>query len=181
MGQDGSGQPNKLIIIGSIGAPFGVHGWLKVNSYTYPKESILKFNNWLLVDHVDQDSINRLLVKIIERKQISNKFLVLFANVTDRNQAIFYINKKIAITKSNLPKLVNNQYYWEELVGCKVYNLNNQYFGIVDYLFATKANDILVIKNSINNKEYLVPYSLGNFIVNINIIEKIIIIDWELD
>jgi len=176
MGQNYS-STNQLIIIGSIGAPFRILGWVKVNSYTDPKENLLKYNNWLLVDH----NTDPLMLAVSEIKESNGKFLVLFASIQDRNQASLLTNKKIAVTRDCLPKLATNQYYWEELIGCSVYNLLGQQIGIVDYLFSIVANDVMVVKNHINNKEYLIPYSFGNSIININKFERIITVDWSLD
>lgn len=176
MGQNHNAS-SKLIIIGSVGAPFGVHGWVKINSYTEPKENILQFNNWILIDN--QSQLNQINAPIIEIKQLHSKFIALFKNITDCNQASLLTNKQIAIPRESLPELPDNQYYWEDLVNCNVYNLSEQYLGVVDHLFSTAANDVVVVKNDINNKEYLIPYSLGDFIIDINLEKQIITVDWS--
>lgn len=166
----------KLIIIGSIGAPFGVKGWVKVNSYTEPKENIIHFHKWILVD---QNKSNNIEPVLLETKQLNNKFIALFKDVTDCNQAALLTNKQIAITRDALPELPVDQYYWEDLISCEVYNLSEQYLGNVDYLFSTAANDVIVVKNSSSQKEYLIPYSIGDFIIKIDLEKNTIIVDWS--
>ncbi len=34
--------------LGRIGAPFGVKGWLHVDSYTDPPEALLEYREWAL-------------------------------------------------------------------------------------------------------------------------------------
>ena len=187
MGQNHS-TTDKLIIIGSIGAPFGIHGWVKVNSYTEPKDNFLKYDNWLLIDsncdlnqQYQQQGVNFSTVKVLEIKESNDKFLVLFASISDRNAASLLTNKKIAVTTNSLPQLEINQYYWNELIGCHVYNLSKQLIGKVNYLFSTAANDVMVVKNDINNKEYFIPYSFGSVVISVDIFEQVITVDWDSD
>jgi 16S rRNA processing protein RimM len=179
MGQNHSTK-SKLIKLGVIGAPFGINGWVTINSYTEPKDNIINLNNWSVIDDFS-DPKTQCELKIVATKKFNNKIIALFAGVSDRNQAALFTNKTIVATINSLPKLDKNQYYWEELIGFKVYNLSGEKLGIVDHIFATKANDILVIKNEINSKEYLIPYSFNNIINHINQEEQTITVTWELD
>ena len=36
------------VVLGRIGAPFGVQGWVKVQSYTDPPEGIVRYARWEL-------------------------------------------------------------------------------------------------------------------------------------
>ncbi len=180
MGQNDS-PTNKLVVIGNIGAPFGVQGWVKINSYTEPKENIFHFENWLLTDDESGSSHQQIATSsIVKTKKSKDQFLVLFANVQDRNLASLLTNKKIAINRNELPILPTNQYYWEDLINCNVYNLSGESLGMVDYLFSTSSNDIMVVKNSINNVEYLIPYSFGDIVTNVNLSKQIITVNWDL-
>jgi len=186
MGQN-CNHSNKLVVIGSVGAPFGVEGWLKINSYTEPRGNILQFESWLLVN--DENSLNheqKINLSSIKIKQSHNNILVLFTDIKDRTEASLLTNKKIVVSRHDLPELDVDQYYWEDLIGLNVYNLSGQLVGVVDYLFSTAANDVMVVKtsddnNTNNNKEHLIPYSLGDTIKNINLLDKTILVDWKLD
>jgi len=39
----------RAVVLGRVGAPFGVQGWVKVNSYTNPPEGIAGYGSWDLV------------------------------------------------------------------------------------------------------------------------------------
>lgn len=178
MGQSSSSS-RKLVVIGNIGAPFGLNGWVKVNSYTEPKDNILSFNNWILIDNSTTKKINEENPHILEVKQSKDQFLVLFDGIKDRNAAALLTHKNIAVLRKDLKKLAENEYYWDDLIGCKVYDLSNNLIGIVDYIFKAAANDIMVVKSLAPvNKEYLIPYSLGNTVVEVNIPDQKIIVDW---
>lgn len=196
MGQN-YGSSSKLVIVGSVGAPFGVHGWLKINSYTEPKDNILRFKKWFLVEEqqgtIKQPSSDP--VSILEIKESQDKFLVLFSGILDRSKAAILTNKKIAIEREDLPELSKDEYYWADLIGSKVYNLSEKLLGVLDHMFATLANDVMVIKpiNTIpsqgegeyiiaNNveQEYLIPYKIGEFVISVDLPNKTIIVNWDV-
>lgn len=181
MGQiHSSKSASKLVVIGSIGAPFGVNGWLKVNSYTDPRENILKFKQkpWFLVE--EQNSIKPpLSCKLLDIKGLNDKFVVLFAEILDRSQAAILTNKKIAIKREDLPELAESEYYWADLIGCKVYNLSEEFLGILEDMLVTAANDIMIVKQT--DQKYLIPYSLGEFVVKVDLPNQLIIVDWDMN
>ena len=185
MGQNHKSS-NKLVVIGSVGAPFGVKGWLKVNSYTDPKENILHFKQWYLVDK-EHHLAEQLMYTVLEAKESQDRFVVLFNGIKDRFTASNLTNKKIAIDRKDLPELSANQYYWADLIGSMVYDLSGKLLGCLDHIFTTVANDVMVVKQrdtqigSNSVKEYLIPYKLGEFVVNIDLTNKKIIVNWDVE
>lgn len=202
MGQSHS-LSSKLVVIGNIGAPFGIKGWLKVFSYTDPQENILNFNKWYLIR--SSSNINTLKEKntplleyspynIREIKKFQQQFLVLFEGIADRNNAALLTNKKIGINRHDLPELPAGQYYWDDLIGSEVYNLSGEMLGLLDHVFATGANDVLVVnkknnnnyttnntkKYKNNNDSYLIPYKEKEFVVDIDLCNKKLIVNWDL-
>jgi 16S rRNA processing protein RimM len=206
---------SKLVVIGNIGAPFGIKGWLKVFSYTDPQENILTFNKWHLIEfnnhsnnynsnndydynshqyhnnEQNTDDFNQDLYTVLEIKRFNNQFLVLFDRIQDRNDAALLTNKKVAINRNELPELPDGQYYWADLIGSKVYNLTGAMLGLLDHVFTTGANDIMVVKKNNNNsnvnntskhnnKDYLIPYKKEEFVVDIDLINKKLIVNWDL-
>jgi 16S rRNA processing protein RimM len=40
------GTPDRWVVLGKIGAAFGVQGWVRITSYTDPPENILDYETW---------------------------------------------------------------------------------------------------------------------------------------
>ena len=76
-----------------------------------------------------------------------------------------------------LPKLKEDQYYWNDLIGCEVLNLQNISFGLVDTFIKTGANDVIVVKGEI---ERLIPYT-ARIVLKADTINGKIIVDWDED
>jgi 16S rRNA processing protein RimM len=88
-------------------------------------------------------------------------------------------NEEIWIERSQLPDLKKDEYYWTDLIGLSVYNLENHYLGDITELFNTGANDVVIVKEKDTKKEVLIPYILHRYIIDINLAEKIMRVDWN--
>ena len=86
-----------------------------------------------------------------------------------------YTNIDICINREQLPKLPKGEYYWSDLEGLTVINKSGKKLGTVDHLIATGSNDVLVLENNI-----MIPY-IDDVILEIDLKEKIIQVDWELE
>ena len=53
---DSNGDEN--IIVGKISGVYGVKGWVKVYSYTDPREEISKYSPWYLKQHEVWKAVN---------------------------------------------------------------------------------------------------------------------------
>ena len=169
-------KKSKLICIGSIGKPRGLKGEFFLNSYCSPQENILNYSDFLIEDSQISD------FKITYIRKINKKFYAKINSIDNINDIKNYTNSKLFINSEDLPKLTD-EIYWHELIGMQVEDLNsNDILGTVDTLNNFGANDCLVIKptkNSIDNKERLIPFIKDTFIKSINENKKTIKVDWQ--
>lgn len=168
---------SNAVIIGQIGAPHGVKGWIHVRSFTEPSNNLKNFSEWNLFL---RDQKNSKVLKVEEIREHSNHFIVKLKDIEDRDTAASFTNCKIAIERDTLPKLNDKEYYLADLLGMSVYNEaeNGQLIGVVTDFFETAASDILVIKGE---KEYLIPCVLGEHIVDICLNKKEIRVTWNVE
>ena len=82
----------------------------------------------------------------------------------------------VVVKRETLSELDEDENYWIDLIGCAVINNEDIYLGHVQHILATGANDVLVIKGE---KEYLVPYILNDYILNIDVHSKKIRVNWD--
>ncbi len=165
-------SPQK-VIIGQIVGVYGVKGWVKIHSYTKPIENILKYRCWQV--SVGGTWQNKTL--LTGRKQ--GKGLVgHIEGVEDRDLARALINAEVAIERSELPKIAEDEYYWTDLIGLEVATLDGQVLGIVDHLFETGANDVLVVKGA---REHCIPYIRDDVVRSIDLEAGRLDVDWDPD
>lgn len=160
------------IVIGKIGSPYGVRGWIKVITYTEFGENILSYQPWYLSsNHNEQVQV------LLEDSRIQgDTVLVKLKNIDTPEEAGRYSGQSIYIKRSQLPPLKKNEFYWSDLIGLTVINKEGKNLGKVIHLMDTGSNDVLVVKAE---KEHGIPYIWGSIILNVDLDKKEITVDWE--
>ena len=166
--------------MGHIAGPFGIYGWVKVNPYTEYIDGLLEYSSWWLRKENDE-----WLEVQVDTGQISgNNLNAKLKECTDRTQALQLKGMQIAIPRSQLPDLPedgDSGYYWSDLVGTVVVNLEGEELGKVVGLFETGANDVLRIQRmDQEGKERLIPF-IEQIIIKVDLKLSRIIVDWGKD
>jgi 16S rRNA processing protein RimM len=161
------------LILGRISGLYGVRGWIKVHSYTEPREAILKYGSWLL----EQEGVWR-ETSVAEGRKQGKTVVARLDAVTDRDMAAAYVGTRIGVARTNLPETDSGEYYWADLEGLQVVHQDGRVLGKVAYLLATGANDVLVIQG---DQEIRVPFVIDDVIKDVDLASGIISVDWEWD
>lgn len=162
---------NDYIIIGKIGAPYGVRGWVKLQSFTDPLENILHYQPWFFAEKDGWKKVET------ESRQVHGQSLMAkFVGIDSPEAARLLTGKTIAISRTQLPTLKKDEYYWSDLQGLTVLDKEGKQLGTVTSLMETGANDVLIVKGE---KEFAVPYLPGKSILSVDLEKREIHIDWE--
>ena len=100
------------------------------------------------------------------------------AQCDDRDVALAWRGAYFMVERSQLPVLPENEYYWTDLEGLQVVDLAGQALGTIDRIFATGANDVIVIKQG--KTEHCIPYLRPDVIKEVDLTKGIMVVDWEL-
>lgn len=168
-----AGQRNSPLIIGRISGLFGVKGWVKVHSYADPREAILNYKRWLLERDGDWQEAS-----LEEGRKHGKTVIARLKGIADRDEAARLVGIDVGILRDDLPQTEAGEYYWSDLEGMQVLRGNGESLGVVDYLLATGANDVLVVKGE---EEILIPFVIDDVIKDVDIDGGIIKVDWEWD
>lgn len=172
-----SKQDAQQLELGKINGFWGVNGWLKVFSYTDPKEDITQYKKLNLHSNGSMKSLQ------VEQARMQAKTIVIkFVGYDSREQAEALLGSVVSINKQDLPELEEDEFYWHELIGLNVFNLQQKQLGIVDSMLATQADDVLVIKSAdAEKREYLIPFVMEYFVCEVDLENRRIIVDWEFE
>lgn len=161
------------LVIGRFGRPHGVKGFITLYSFTEPYENILSYNDWhACINHSWQP------IKVLSVQTNNKSIIAQIDGYPERELVARLTNVEIAIQKKQLAPLNPGEYYWHQLTGMKVINQQGQCFGYVTEIMPTGANDVLVVQGE---KKYLIPYLPGLFVIDINDVDKVITVDWDMD
>ena len=146
---------------------------MKIFSYTEPRDNILSYKNWLLNKSGQEKS-----VKIIGGQAQGKSLVAQIDGIADRDQALTLMGWDVYISHEQLPAPEEGEYYWIDLIGMDVENLEGVQLGKIDSLFETGANDIIVVKG---DRERAVPFLQGQTVKSIDLIAGKMIVDWDAD
>ena len=163
----------KPVLLGRIAGLYGVKGWLKVHSYTEPREAILNYKDWLLVRDNEQQS-----VKVAAGRRHGKSVIARIDGVEDRDDAACFVGDDISVPRERLPDAGRDEFYWADLEGLQVVHRDGRVLGKVAYLLATGANDVLVVQG---DQELLIPFVQKEVIKGVDLAAGVINVDWEWD
>ena len=148
--------------IGKIYTTFGLKGNVKVYAY---EESVFQTLNGRYVWIEDETSS----VKVkIESAKLSkkNNFLVKLEGFDSVGKSKRIIGKMITIEEDMLPPTKDDEYYFYQVVGMKVYDEDENYLGKVVDVIQTGSNDVFVVKDDLE-EEFLIP-SVKDYVLSMD-------------
>jgi 16S rRNA processing protein RimM len=168
-----AGVPADLVPMGFVAGAFGIRGWVKVVADTEHSDSLLDYATWWL----GRDGHWRAYA--VEEANVQPKQLsVKLTGVEDREIAFSMKGMTVAVPRSAMPAAAEGEYYWADLIGLTVVNRQGEHLGVVENLFETGANDVLVVKDG--GTERLLPY-VASVIDDVDLAARVIKVDWGLD
>jgi 16S rRNA processing protein RimM len=162
--------PDDLVVMGQVIAPFGIKGWLRIRSFTDEIGTLASFPHWWL-----QLESGWKMFQLEDSSVGSKGLTALLAEIGDRTQAESVSNAQIAISRSALPQLDADEFYWADLIGFSVETPLQAKIGVLEGLLETSAADVLVVKG---DADHLIPAAL---ILEVDMDGKRVTVDWGLD
>lgn len=166
--------PRRMIQVGKVHGAFGVRGEVKLESFTEPRSAIFRYQPWVLRD-----------ARGIERecegakgRETPKGVVATLPGVEDRDGAEATRGLEVFVPREALPPPKAGEYYWVDLEGLRVRNVEGVDFGVVSHLFSTGANDVLVAQG---DRERMVPFVVPDYIVSIDFDTALVTVDWDPD
>ncbi len=143
-------------------------------SYTEPRENILHYRPWYLRRGGEEWQPR----ECVEGSRHGKGVVARLEGYEDRDQARLLMNTEIGVRREQLPPTAPGEYYWQDLQGLEVMNLEGEPLGTVDHLMETGANDVLVVRGE---RERLIPFVLDKIVMRVDLDAGVIQVDWDKD
>ncbi|QPK93765.1 16S rRNA processing protein RimM [Actinomyces sp. zg-332] len=135
------------LLTGILGSAHGLRGELKVDIRTdNPSERFVKGNK------IQTNNADFPVLTVRGFRVSNNKFFLSFQEINDRTMAEKMCFTKLYVDSKDVEE-EEDSFYPHELRGLKVYDLDDNYLGVVKDMLLGKAQDLLVIEPSINSSE----------------------------
>lgn len=157
-----------MYVVGQVLKPQGIKGEIKVK-YISPDPKRFKTLKKIFVKKEKLESY------LIESVRISDKFVFLkLFGINNREDSESLRGCDLLIEKENLVKLLPNEYFVHDLIGCQIVTEDEIILGEVIDISQISSNDIYVVKDGKGN-ELLIP-AIREVIKQVDIANKRIVI-----
>jgi 16S rRNA processing protein RimM len=157
------------IVVGRIAGVYGVRGWVKVLSDTDPREGILDYQPWLLGQEARVWNVE-------EAKRHGRGLIVHLQGCDDRDLAATLVGQAISVRRDQLPPPAEDELYWIDLEGLEVVTSEGTRLGVIDHLFSTGVNDVMVIRGE---RERLLPFAWDQVVKHVDLEQRRMVVDWD--
>jgi len=175
----GMAIPDDLVLVGHVTGAFGIQGWVKIRPYSADADAMLHAKTWWL----DKPTLHD--VDMMQAKRHGEDVVARLVGVADRNAAEALKGATVQIRRSHFPPLSDGEFYWLDLIGLTVENLQGESLGTVVDLMDNGAQAILQVQappiaGADKPKEWLIPF-VDQFVKTVDQDAKKITVDWGLD
>jgi 16S rRNA processing protein RimM len=184
--------PEDAIEVGRIVDAWGVKGWIKVQPFATDPQAMFSSRRWFLKPPEPQGPRAAAsaaavppLLKIIQAKHHGDVVVAQVQEVADRNGAEALRGARVFVPRASFPTADADEYYWVDLIGLRVVNLQGETLGTVTGLLDTGPHSVLRIsppgeENKGEAAERLVPF-VAAYVTDVSLPERRITVDWGLD
>ena len=136
-----------LVEIARIHGPHGLKGNILLTPYGDSFERFQTYSHLII-------GRGGIPVKILSSEQKKNSFIIKLEGFTEISQVEPIKGETIFVERDQLGELGEDEYYWRDIIGLKVFDLSGRKLGEVVDIFPTGSNDVYVVDRE---KQYLIP------------------------
>lgn len=160
-----------VVPLGYVSGVYGLQGWVKVHSWTSPRDAILDYQPWLLGEKQEA-------IEIVSGRAQGKTIVAELPGITGPEQARTLVGQEIAVLREQLPEPPEQSWYWADLVGLDVMSMDGTRLGRVEKMLETGANDVMVVAGE---REMLVPFVPGVYVIEVDLEAGTVVVDWKQD
>ncbi len=172
--------PGDLVLVGYVSGAYGLNGWVRIRPYSSDADALLHAKTWWL----DKPSLHD--VEMMHAKVHGSDVVAQLMGVAGRDAAEALKGATVQISRSYFPPLSDGEFYWVDLIGLAVENLQGENLGFVKDMMDNGAHPILRVAvpevPGLDKaaQEMLIPF-VDHFVKTVDQKAKKIIVDWGLD
>jgi 16S rRNA processing protein RimM len=174
--------PEDLTQVGYVSGAYGVTGSIRVTPFSSDADALLNVKTWWL----DKPVLRAVTVRTT--KLHGGDVVAQLVGVVGRDASEALKGAAVSIPRSQFPELAADEFYWSDLIGLDVVNLQGEALGRVTDMMDNGAQSILRIQPvaevsdaaDAKAEERLIPY-VDQFVKTVDLAAKKITVDWGLD
>lgn len=178
--------PADLVAVGHVTGAYGLQGWVRIHPYASDADALLTVKTWWL-DKPDLHDVD-----MLQSKMHGGDVVAQLMGVAGREAAEALKGTMVQVSRARFPALSDDEFYWVDLIGLAVENLQGESLGQVRDMMDNGAHPILRVApfqdnveqvasaTSAEEAEILIPF-VARFVHQVDRQAKKIVVDWGLD
>ena len=187
---DGVRIPADLVLVGYVSGAYGLNGWIRIKPYASDADALLTAKTWWL----DKPTLHD--VGMMQAKMHSGDVVAQLMGVAGRDAAEALRGTAVHVSRAHFPALADDEFYWVDLIGLSVENLEGEVLGEVADMMDNGAHPILRVSRAVvapgapvssvssvtaaPPAEILIPF-VDRFVRTVDQGNRKIIVDWGVD
>ncbi len=157
------------VLMGSVGAPQGLRGEVRVKSFTEDPLAIGAYHRLFTGDGRD--------LEILDVRSAGKAIVIRFLGINDRTAAEALKGLELFVDRSSLPDedLDDDEYFYSDLEGLEVVDGEGRIYGVVSGVFDFGGGDLLELKGP-GIRPTLIPFSEAA-VIGIELAAGVIVVD----
>jgi 16S rRNA processing protein RimM len=161
--------------LGRLGAPYGIKGWIHVESHTDPPQRLLEYREWVL----RLASGERVTRRVAEARRHAAGLVAHLEGVAGQDEAAALTGAVIEVERSTLPHLNEREYYRADLIGLPVRNLEGADLGRVSHFVDAPAGAVMVTKAPDGQERWVLANP--THLRRVDLAAREIVVDWPAE
>jgi 16S rRNA processing protein RimM len=163
------------IALGRLGAPYGIRGWIHVESYTDPAARLLEYRQWALRLPTGERQLRRVSAARVHARGL----VAQLEGVSARDAAAALTGAVVEVERAALPPLGEREYYRADLSGFRVRNLEGADLGQVSHFVDAPAGTVMVTKAAGGREHWVL--AAPKHLRRVDPAAREIVVDWPAE
>lgn len=160
------------IALGALRGAYGLKGWVRVQPFQ-DGDALLSCRKWVLMTR--EGAFRELAV---EASKVHGAGIVAkFAGIASPEEADA-LRGAVGLYRKDFPELEDGEFYWVDLIGCRVINTHEECIGEVSAMDTNGVQDILDVRGE--HGRFLIPF-IEAYVLGVDMAERTIRVEWEKD
>ena len=141
--------------LGTVGRAHATRGEVSFRTFNEDSRTLLDLSLPFAATLQDERG-GKQEMKVTSVRFVKDHFLLAFEGLADRDAADTLKGRLLWIARSLMPALAAGEFYWQDLVGCQVYDQNGKPLGQMQSVFNTRAHGVGSVISA-QGEETLIP------------------------
>jgi 16S rRNA processing protein RimM len=175
--------PADAVEVGRIAGAWGVKGALRVHPYAASAQALFGSRRWFLraADGSRPAAAQPSLLRITSAREQGQAIVATADGVVDRDDAEALRGARIFVSRGSFPTPEAGEYYWVDLIGCRVVNRDGVDLGEVHDLMDLGPHAVLQVRpDDPQADERLIPF-VAAYVDDVDVAARRIHVDWAVD